>query len=287
MVDGAYLDQKPPELIPVKFAAGIIPTDGIQHCFPAFSPDGKEVYWMLVDMEARKGTIKFMKEVDGVWSKPETASFSGEFNDHAPVFSSDGNRIYFSSSRPGGFGERKNIWYVEKTESGWSDPVNLGSPPNTEIGATQPSFTKEGSIYFVGILEGAQWNMGIYRSKLIDGKYSDPEPIVELFNTINGEPIDTTYVDYSPYIAPDESYLIFASSRPGHKSTETDLYISFKNDDGSWREPVNMGDRINNGKTVTFPFVSHDGRFLFFNRFDETGDDVFYWVKSEIIDELR
>ena len=283
----AYLGQKPPGMVPEKFAEGILPTDGIQHCFPAFSPDGNEVYWMNVDMEARKGIIKYMEVSDGVWSKPEIASFSGEFNDHAPVFSSDGKRIYFASSRPSGTGKGKNIWYVERNESGWSDPVNLGSPPNTELGASQPSLTRDGSIYFVGILEGAQWNTGIYRSKIIDGSYSDPEPVVEIFNTIEGKVIDTTYVDYTPYIAPDESYLIFSSSRPGRKSTETDMYVSFKNKYGSWREPVNMGDKINNGMTATFPFVSHDGKYLFFNRFDETDTDVFFWVSSKVIDEFR
>ncbi|MCP4725490.1 MAG: hypothetical protein GY863_10660, partial [bacterium] len=85
----------------------------------------------------------------------------------------------------------------------------------------------------------------------------------------------------------DESYLIFASGREGRKSTETDLYISFRDDKDNWTDPVNMGDEINDGYTATFPFVSYDGKHLFFNRFNESDTDAFYWVDAKIIERFR
>ncbi|UCE25192.1 MAG: PD40 domain-containing protein [Candidatus Zixiibacteriota bacterium] len=281
VLSGEYLGQPPPGSQPVLFAEGIIPVDGIQHCFPAFSPDGKEVYWMTVAFENDKprGEIWFTHEVDGRWTKPAIASFSGEYNDHAPVFSPDGLRLYFASSRPGGVGTRKNIWFVERDGAGWSEPRHLGSPPNTDVGVSQSTFTSDGTVYFVGAFEGTTWNTAIYRSRLVDGQYQQPELL--------GEPIRTTHADTYPFIAHDESYLLFGSSRPGANSVETDLYICFRNADDSWGEPTHMDQSINNGKSVSFSFVTYDGKYLFFDRFDEDGTDKFFWVDAAVIEKYR
>ena len=52
-LSGAYLGQTPPGLEAVRFAPGIIPIEDIEHCFPAFSSDGKEVYWMTMKRGVR------------------------------------------------------------------------------------------------------------------------------------------------------------------------------------------------------------------------------------------
>jgi hypothetical protein len=280
-ISGPYLGQPSPGTDPVLFAPDILPVDGIQHCFPAFSPDGEEVYWMKVEFEDERprGEIWFMEAVGDRWTVPAVASFSGEYNDHSPVFSFDGNRLYFASNRPGGVGRGKNIWFVERTDTNWGKPVNLGSPPNSENGASQISFTRSGSVYFISTFEGTQWGTAIYKSSFADGEYQEPEVI--------DSPIMTEHADVYPCISPDESFLIFGSSRPGTQSTETDLYISFRNPDGTWAQPIHMNERINNGMTVSFSFVTHDSRYLFFNRFDSTGTDKFYWVNAGIIDEHR
>jgi Tol biopolymer transport system component len=281
VLSGEYLGQEPPGRQPKLFAEGVIPVEGIQHCFPAFSPDGKECFWMTVvfDNDKPRGEIWHTREADGHWAEPVLAPFSGEYNDHAPVFSPDGRRLYFSSSRPGGIGQGKNIWFVEKTGRAWTEPEHLGSPPNTEVGATQATFTTDGTIYFVGSFEGTQWNTAIYRSRLIDGQYEEPELL--------SEPIRTAGADIYPFIAPDESYLLFASSRPGRRSPETDLYVSFRNADGTWAEPIHMDDSVNNEMTVSFSFVTYDGKYLFFNRFDRDGTDKFYWMDAAVIQHLN
>jgi len=278
---GSYLGQEPPGLEPELFAPGIIPVDGIQHCIPTFSPDGNEVYWMSGEFLKGKfkGTIWYTKMEQGLWIEPRIAPFSGEYNDHAPFMTADGTRLYFSSSRPGGVDNVQNVWYVDRTDEGWSDPVNLGSPPNTELGATQATFTTDGTMYFVASKEGTQWNTGIYRSRIESGAYQEPELLPP--------PISTEYADVYPFIAPDESYLLFGSTRPGGRSTETDLYISYRESNDTWSEPSQLGESVNNGKTVSFSSVTHDGKYLFFNRFDEDGTDKFYWVDASTLNKYQ
>ncbi len=280
-LSGPYLGQTPPGMVPELFAPGIINVEGMEHCVPSFSPDGRAVYWTTSDMsgERPKAVIWFMEEKNSVWTPPAVALFSGEYTDVSPFFSHDGNRIYFSSRRPGGTGEGGNLWYVERTDTGRKEPVCMGAPPNSEFGVSQATFMNDGTVYFKGKFEGGQWNIGIYYSQFKDGSYHAPEAMGPMFNT--------EQADCYPFIASDGSYLLFGSSRPGAKSTETDLYVSFRDDQNQWSEPVRMGDEINNGLTVSFSFVTHDGKYLFFNRFDEDATDKFYWVDASIIENYR
>ena len=100
--------------------------------------------------------------------------------------------------------------------------------------------------------------------------------------------INSNYEEFNwtPYISPDESYLIFSSKRKDSRAFN-DLYISFKQKDGGWSIPINMGDKINNGSHVRFPNVSPDGKYLFFTRDNGDRRDDVYWMDAGIIDELR
>ncbi len=277
-ISGPYLGQHPPGAMPEPLAPGILPTEGIQHCHPTFSPDGTEVYWATIDGETRRSRIYFMEERDGQWTAPEEASFSGQGHDLAPSFSPDGRRLYFASVRPDGCG-RVDLYFVEQTTSGWSAPVNAGSPPNSENSETQPSITATGTIYYVSAMDSVQWNRGIFSSRWADGDYQAPEALPAAINT--------AHADAYPFIAPDESYLLFASGRPGLNEVETELYISFRRADGGWSEARNMGPEINNGFSASFPCVTLDGKYLIFNRFDESGTDAFFWMNAGIIESLR
>ena len=206
MLHGPYLGQAPPGLEPQLFAEGIIPIDDIEHCFPTFSPDGREVYWMTM-VRGSRPKIMGMREVDGSWTPPEVAPFSGEFPDMAPAFSPDGSRLYFASARPGGLG-KADIWYMNRTDSGWSAPINPGAPLNSAESESQPTATNDGTVYFVGPLADVKWGRGIYRAALVDGHFADP---VVLPPVINSE-----HAESYPFIAPDESYLLFGSTRPSN-----------------------------------------------------------------------
>jgi len=277
VVSGPYLGMTSPGDTAEPFAPEIISIEGTQHCFPAFSPDGREVFWGEV-ATPRDRKIMHMREIDGRWTDAAVASFSGAAIDQTPMFSPDGKRLYFSSNRPGGHGGM-DLWYVERTDNGWGEPVNLGAPPNSDRSESQPTVTRNGTLYFVSRIDSVQWNLGIYRSRLVDGAYTAREVLDSTINTKDA--------DYTPFIAPDESYLLFASTRPGATSVETDIFVSFRREDGSWDTPLHIGPEINNGHSARFPCVSGDGQYIFFNRFHESGTDAFYWIDAGIIEKYR
>ena len=86
----------------------------------------------------------------------------------------------------------------------------------------------------------------------------------------------------TPFIAPDESYLIFDRRRGGY----TDLFISFKDNDANWTEAINMGPLINTDGNELYAQVTADNSYLFFLRMTDSGCFP-YWVKASVISGLR
>ena len=85
---------------------------------------------------------------------------------------------------------------------------------------------------------------------------------------------------------PDESYYIFSSKRNDSKSIN-DLDISFKQETGDWINPLNLGSKINNGFHVRFPYVSPDGKYLFFTRDNGINRDDLFWIDAKVIMEIK
>jgi tetratricopeptide (TPR) repeat protein len=117
------------------------------------SSDENIIYYSSNRRGTIGGTDIFMIEKDnkGRWGKPVNLgnNINTPFNEDNPVISKDGNRLYFSSqghdSNLGGY----DIFYVERTESGWSEPINLGYPINTPDDNIYFSIDEEaGAIYF-------------------------------------------------------------------------------------------------------------------------------------------
>jgi len=89
-----------------------------------------------------------------------------------------------------------------------------------------------------------------------------------------------------PGIAPDASFMVFYSIRPGALSgTETDLYLALRRPDGTWTKPRNMGPRINSGYYEFGARISPDKKYMFFTRsngwYENSNRDTsdIYWVE--------
>jgi len=277
-----YLGRKPPGMTAELFAPEFLGTNANEHSAVAFSPDGRVVLWAVMDSQYR-GRMFEMKYENGSWSKPTRPVFADTTSDdYSPSFSPDGKKLFFCSRRktpdsyPTGNGNR--IWSVVKTAEGWGVP----EPIDTVVSRSQEfghSIAKNGNLYFASTPGGPDLN--IYQAVLTSEGYEKPGA-VEAINSLG-------YED-GPYIAPDESYLIFESSRDGADGN-LDLFIVFKDNGGQWGTPVNMGSKINTMHSERFARVSPDGNYLFFasdrqKSATKIGYDI-YWIDASIIDELR
>ncbi len=291
---GPYLGQKPPGMTAALFASGVVSTGYFEHSSPTFSPDGNSVFWGVQESDSFSNSrpIVFMERMGGVWTKPRMAPFvKQQYRYDNPFFSVDGKRIYFAAAaadeKEGGV-NTMDLWYVERTAAGWSEQKKLPSPPNADGLDGQPAIAANGSLYFSSRFDKSPDGFGLYFSRFVDGAYQPPVPMDERFNILDA--------DWTPYIAPDESFFMFCSFRKGGFGSG-DLYISFKRADGSWGDVINMGDRVNGPANERFPIVTPDGKYLFFNSTRKiagagpndpgNGAGDIYWIDAKVIEELR
>jgi len=275
---GPYLGQKPPGMTPELFAPVIFKriAGNSVHSSPSFSSDGKEMYYTVMPTEG-PFVIKHMKMIGETWTKPVTVSFTKNTGGHNSLFANNDDIIIFKSEAPRHDQYNVSTLFQVKRENGiWGNPNVLDTLfDGLSLGV---SVTHSGTIYFTLAKKG-HGSYDIYKSKLIEGKYTIPEKL--------GPEINCNLADWQPFIAPDESYLIFSRYKGKPKQGIINLYISFKKPDGNWTEALNMGESINE-KDAAWPYVSPDGKYLFFVS-SKDNDSWFYkvyWVDAEIIEKL-
>ena len=268
---GPYFGQDPPGRTPSRFVSQMIPAGAFAI---TFSPDGKECFYTKYISSRSVNAIYWTKEQSGSWGMPEIASFSGRHMDMEAHIIPDGSRMYFGSERPlsGSPTGILRSWYLEKEESGWSEPQPIESPLR-DLSMMFPSVAANGNIYYTAV-DGM--DQCISMSKYVNGAFQPPEI---LSNNINSH-----RATGHPFIAPDESYIIFDAVVASNYFR--DLYISFRNLDGSWTQAVSMGDAVNTSENEMCAFVSRNGEYLFFYRGGEGSDGV-YWVDADIIEDLK
>jgi hypothetical protein len=295
-----YLGQPAPALLPERFAPGIVSTGAIE-LNAVFAPDGREfLFTRLIDGGEEEGYPGRTRPVmhhsvfeDGRWSAPRPLLLypGGALAVAVDMaISPDGGELVFAGRHPHEFSSGEpvfDLWKSRRTDRGWSIATVLPPPVRSPASEIYSVLVSDGSIYFTsnrpgGFAEGGRFD--VYRAQRVpDGGFAEPVNV--------GPPINSASGIGDTFVAPDESYLIFASSRPGGYG-QGDLYVSFRRADGAWTDPVNLGDGINTKDTEFCPMVSPDGRYLFFSRrwgsgwATATGGDVF-WVDAVILDRFR
>lgn len=221
-----------------------------------FTPDGKTAYFAR-GMPERRCFIMESHVRDGKWSAPVPASFSGQYRDGDPFLSPDGSQLFFWSTRPLK-GRQRNypaLWVVDKTEKGWTEPRDLGAWINgPDGGGGFPSVAANGTLYFFAQRPDSLGGTDLYRARRAGEKFGTPENLGPEINSAQG--------DLDAYVAPDESFIIFDSERPGGFGGG-DLYISTRKN-GAWTAPRNLGPSINSAAGECCPAVSRDEKTFFF-----------------------
>jgi len=302
---GPYLGQDPPGLEPEVFAPGVVST-GLATRDLAMTPDGSELYFSVT--VGGRTMIMVSRTEDGVWSEPEVAPFSGRYLDIEPTISADGQKFFFLSTRPQPGQEEKpgwvyqDIWVMDRDGDRWSEPSNLGPPVNSESPEYFPSVTADGTLYFTR--EGEDRVSATYRSRLVDGAYTEPELL--------GPEVNCGSNRFNVYVSPDETFVIVPEMGREDSLGGVDYYVVFRSDDDSWSEPVNMGEAVNQPEGREWSAsLSPDGKYLFFmtsraggeaglpltgrpisdllkiSAQPGQGSSDIWWVSAEIIERLR
>lgn len=256
--DGPYLGQTPPGSTPEIFAPGIVNTEEFIEIEGMFGADMNTFYFVRRD--EKHYSLNVIEYKDNQWQKSVVKQNVSE-----PSISPDGKTIYFANN------------YIDRTSDGWSELTNHGAPFE-DIDIMRLSASSNGTYYFDTFTP--KFDTPIRYSRLINGKYEQPKSL--------GPQFGIGRYNAHPFIAPDESYIIFDSVREGGYG-RSDLYISFRAADGSWGPAINMGDKINTTASEKNPSVSPDGKFLFFDwRIKPRNEDAtIYWVDAQIIETLR
>ena len=258
-LESPYLGQKPPSLIPVPFAPGLV-TSELWESGGVFTPDMKEFYFLRIVEESNKQEFVVFEYKNNEWLESVISSRVGQ-----PFIAPDGKTMHLGKK------------YKERTEAGWSEVKTLGAPFK-DMPIMRLTASSKGTYFFDEFKR--DFTGSIRYSRLVDGKHEEPKLLSEKINTGKS---------FHPFIAPDESYIIFDGRREGDNGS-SDIYISFKQQDGSWGDAINLGDKVNTGAWEAAATVTPDGKYLFFNRNMGSDDyenvDIF-WVDAQIIENLR
>lgn len=274
-------------LPPVRlFAPGVISgpaNDGS----PTFSPDGKTLFFTRY--AAQWSAILESTQVNGEWSQPVLASFSGQWLDSSPTWSADGKYIVFVSTRPKTPlkelpkpgepipGIVSNLWRVDKTRNGWSEPTRLPDEVNITGAIYKPSIAASGDIFLTVIGPGTA--KSIYVSLLRNGSYQRATLLP--FS-------DGSKLDVDPEVAPDESFLVFSSGGRVNGDLHERLFL-VKRDGDHWTPPTMIryqNDVTRYGaSTDNEPKLGRDGVTLYFSS-DRTEPIHFPRTRAQADDDL-
>jgi Tol biopolymer transport system component len=232
------------------FAPGIVSSPFTEWA-TSFTPDGNTVYF---SRGAIYWTIVYSTRKNGRWEKPVVASFSGRWRDTDPFVTPDGNRLFFISYRPlDGLPADKpvasaHIWYADRlSENNWGPPHCLDTLVNINgTGNYAPSVSGKGTLFFCSRDREGHSGMNSYYAEWKGDRYGKPQLIK----------FDGLAESQDPFIAPDESYIVFLSGN--------DLYMAGRKDNG-WASPEKLCAAVNNGDGNSSPYVSPDGKTLYYS----------------------
>jgi hypothetical protein len=205
-------------------------------------------------------TTRVTKDDD--WSRPVNLGqpVNTPFYDGQPDISADGRSLYFSSDRPGGFGNQ-DLWVTTRptTDGKWGNPVNLGPTVNSLGHDTEPSISADGlTLFFDSDRPGGYgfWDIWMVTRASTDDHWGTPVPLPP--------PVNSVFNDGEPSISSDGRTLYLCSDRPGGYGT-FDLWLATRaTTDDEWGTPVNLGSTVNTTLHDWGPSISADGSTLYF-----------------------
>lgn len=272
-LQGPWFGQKTPGMTPELFAPDLVSVNGRYEFGMSFSADLKAMYFTALEDIPGQDTnpeIYYSIEKNGYWQTPQKANFTkGEMPlEVLPYASINDNKVYFTARKPES--KKSGVWYVSHEKDGFSEAKRLELALNTgELSDMNQS--ANGDLIFSKMKERK-----MYYAKNSNGKYAEANAMDIEFG-------------FHGFISPTQDYLLVnARNRDDKNRKDSDLFVYFKEQDGSWSKPFNLGSEINSEYSETVPRITPDGKFLFFGRYNEpTGASNIYWVSTDVIAKLK
>lgn len=261
---GIAYPQPAPDTMPLVYLPGIVSTDTLDFN-STFSVDGKTFYFSR--SLNRRYVIFETTYKNNKWQEPVISPLFDTLYSNTDPFVAPDSALYYISNRP----KVKNdttadydIYRLVKQTNGYGAAEYLNGV-NSDSTEYYVSVSRPGNVYFSSYRDG---NLDLYMSRKTSNGYEKPVNL--------GPVINTTYDEHDPLIAPDESFLVFPSDRPGGAG-EADLYISHKIN-GQWQQPAAMGNGINTKRYEYCPYLTPDGKYFFFS-----SEYQVKWIGSDVL----
>lgn len=218
------------------------------------------------NFKAQGDYLNKISEFSGKYEVKNTESNS-KLSDYGASFFD--NKIVFASTRDsvGAFVRKhswnnqpfSNLFVADIQENGKLNNIkHFSKDVNTKYHESTPVFTKDGkTMYFTRNIDvknnkNSNFILSIYQSNFENGKWSNAKKL----------PFNGNFLTAHPTLSIDEKTLYFSSNRNDPKGFG-DLYKVAINEDGTFGEPVNLGETINTKSRETFPFISKDNILYF------------------------
>ncbi|MEQ8908141.1 MAG: hypothetical protein RIC95_03035 [Vicingaceae bacterium] len=229
----------------VKLEPNLISTGAIEYN-TSFNVHTETLYYTISSADWSVSNVMQSQFKNGKFSNPKKVLFGKQLHNSADVhIQKNGKYIYF-------VGEDDNIWRSKKNNHQWDKPEALPKTINSIAPEAYPITTNNGNLYFSRASRTSSYD--IYVARYNNGNYDEA---VKLPTTINSNLLES-----DAWVAPDESFMIFARKDDPNGLGVTDLYISFNNN-GQWTKAKNLGKKYNSAGVDGSPWLSPDYKYLF------------------------
>lgn len=243
-------------------------TSGYKVMDIAFTASRRTMYATLVGPKSRYSIVE-SNRAGAQWTQPKVVSFSGTWRDLEEVLSPDSSYMIFASNRPivaGGkpidsfyhrrYGHAKggNLWIVHRNGTSWGAPQRLPDAVNANTSTFSPAVAADGTLYFMRAT-GAKGGFHLFVSHLVSGRYR----IAQLapFADVHGG-------EFDPAVAPDDSFVVFSSTRAPVPKGSDHLFISYQHH-GTWSQPRDLGQPVNAGGDDQEARLTPDAKGLYYS----------------------
>jgi outer membrane protein OmpA-like peptidoglycan-associated protein len=166
------------------------------------------------------------------------------------------------------------VMHTTRTDTSWLNPENLTPAVRSDGDHLVTGVSADGTVMFLTAYDAYQ-SGEIFSSEFKNGQWSEMQKL--------NSNINTRFNETHASLSPDGNTLYFTSDRQGGIGG-MDIYFSRRNSGGDWGAPLNAGPQINTPFNEETPFVTGDGKALFFSsqgHYNMGGYDVFMCSADE------